>query len=106
MRNTFLTIGLFDKDSKKQEIATCDAKSIISETLINDGKLYAFTMIECSGVYRHENGEIVSEPSIRVEIADDELQLVDLYRIVGILKIKLNQECVMITQQEIYTDFF
>ena len=47
-----LTIGLFDKDTEKQKIKTEEAKNIIANTLIDKFNLFAFTMIECSGVYK------------------------------------------------------
>ena len=64
-----LTIGLFDKDTEKQQIKTPAAKKQISDTLLNRFGVYAFTMIECAGVYKmNSTGNIVIEPSIRVEI--------------------------------------
>ena len=70
MYEHFLTVGLFDKDSERQEIKTETAKDLISEILINDFNIYAFTMIDAVGVYKmNSTGAIVKEPSIRIEIA-------------------------------------
>lgn len=70
MYEHFLTVGLFDKDTEKQEITTGAAKDYISETLINKFNVFAFTMIDCAGVYKMQStGAIVKEPSVRVEIA-------------------------------------
>ena len=97
-----LTIGLFDQDTEKQEISTPDAKNIIAEILIEKFGIFAFTMMECSGVYKMEStGRIVCEPSIRVEIATnntlmsvyDELTVIDA--IIQELKKELNQETIM-----------
>ena len=51
MQKNILTIGLNDKDTQNQIINTPEAKQIISETLINKYGVFAFTMIECAGVY-------------------------------------------------------
>jgi hypothetical protein len=52
-------------------------------------------MFECSGVYKMEStGNIVFENSIRVEIATDE-ELTAASDIIESLKIKLNQESIM-----------
>lgn len=102
VKNQF-TIGLFDKDTEKQEINTPEAKNLIAEILIEKFGIFAFTMIECSGVYRMaSSGRIVFEPSIRVEIAsDDEIAADD---IIEELKDALNQESIMheVSKEHIY----
>lgn len=93
-----LTIGLFDQDTAAQEIATSTAKTIIADLLLNRFNIYAFTMIECSGVYKMDDGRIVFEPSIRLEIAaDNDLDEV-LNSFIEAIKSSayLNQECIMI----------
>ena len=40
-----LTIGLFDKDTKKQEIETESAKKLITKILIDKFNITAFTLI-------------------------------------------------------------
>lgn len=102
IKNQF-TIGLFDKDTEQQEIQTNEAKEKIAEILIGKFGIFAFTMIECSGVYRMaSSGRIVFEPSIRVEIAsDDEIAADD---IIEELKDALNQESIMheVSKEHIY----
>ena len=102
IKNQF-TIGLFDKDTEQQEIQTKEAKEKIAEILIGKFGIFAFTMIECSGVYRMaSSGRIVFEPSIRVEIAsDDEIAADD---IIEELKDALNQESIMheVSKEHIY----
>lgn len=93
-----LTIGLFDKDTEKQEISTEAAKRIISEILLNKFDIFAFTMIDCSGVYKmNSTGRIVREPSIRIEIATDEEITETIEKIIDTIKSPeyLNQESVM-----------
>ena len=90
-----LTIGLFDKDAEQQVIPTQTAKASISDILIDRYGIFAYTMIDCSGVYRMQStGHIVFEPSIRIEIVtDDEINLAP---IISDLKAALNQESIMI----------
>lgn len=97
MYENHLTVGLFDRRTKKQEISTTKAKELISNVLINHYGIYAFTMIECYGVYKmQDTGEIVKEPSIRIEIASEH-PIKEIKEIIRVLKHKriLNQESIM-----------
>ena len=100
MTKTTMTIGLFDKDTEQQEISTAAANEIIAQTLINEYHIFAFTTWECAGVYKMDStGNIIREPSIRVEIASDIRPgamdiLID--EITTTLKNKLNQESIMV----------
>lgn len=97
MYEHFLTVGLFDRNTEKQEITTGAAKDYIAETLIEKFGVYAFTMIDCSGVYKMQStGAIVREPSIRIEIAGEaDLTRELVYKIIKELKAGLNQESIM-----------
>lgn len=99
MTKTLLTIGLNDKNTERQEIATGEAKNTIANILLYQYNIFAFTMCECSGVYKMEStGNIVFENSIRVEIAtDDELTAAD--EIIATLKTELNQESIMMEKE-------
>ena len=91
-----LTVGLFDKDTCKQEITTEAAKAAIENILLNQFSIFAFTMIECAGCYKMEsNGTIVREPSIRIEIASDDDITETIKEICQALKVELNQESIM-----------
>ncbi len=95
MHKNIFTVGLFDKDTERQEISLPEAEILIANTLIDKFGIFAFTMLECSGVYKMAStGRIVFEPSIRIEIAtDDELTTADA--IIHELKVVLNQESIM-----------
>lgn len=67
-----LTIGLYDRETATQKISSAAAKTMISDLLLNRFGIYAFTMIDCSGCYKMDDGRIVQEPSIRIEIASDD----------------------------------
>lgn len=107
MNEHFLTVGLFDKDSEKQEVTTEAAKDFIAETLIEKFGVFAFTMIDAYGVYKMQGtGAIVKEPSIRIEIAAEaDLTRETVYRIIKELKNGLNQESVMYKMVESEIDF-
>lgn len=94
MFETTLTIGLFDKNTCLQEVSTNDAMTIISSILLDSG-VYGATLLECHGIYRMEStGEIVQEPSIRAEFAEDKER--DISGIIAEIKYELNQEAVMV----------
>lgn len=59
--------GLNDKDSKKQEITTAEAYSIIISWLQKNG-VEGATFTECKGFYTHNDGTIVFENSIKIEL--------------------------------------
>lgn len=106
MYEHFLTVGLFDKDSLKQEIATDEAKKALANMLINDYGIYAFTMLDCNGVYKMASGEIVREPSIRIEIASDAcIPHETIKHMIASIKQALNQESVMYKMQASEIDF-
>jgi len=105
MFETVLTIGLFDKDAEKQLISRDDARDLIARILIDECNIFAFTMLDCAGVYRMQStGNIVREPSIRVEIVTDE-NLDILPAMITRLKSVLNQETIMVKTSRADVDF-
>jgi hypothetical protein len=99
MHEYTLTIGLFDKDTEKQEISTEAARRIISDVLINSYDIFAYTMLDAAGVYKMQStGAIVREPSIRLEIVTEEAIDDKIRAIVNTLKdaAHLNQESIMV----------
>lgn len=93
-----LTIGLNDKKTKKQKFSLDEAHQKLNQILLNNFEIYAFTMIDCYGCYKHDNGEIVQESSIRIEIAADEKQDAKITLLIKTLKHKrmFNQESIML----------
>ena len=97
-----LTIGLFDKDTKKQEIETESAKKLITKILIDKFNITAFTLIYQMSL----DGSIIDEPSIRLEISTMEAIAERDYRnIIAELKKGLNQETIMIKVSASDIDF-
>lgn len=91
-----LTLGLNDKQTKKQEITTPEAKQILNKILLNGYGIYAYTLIECTGCYTHQNGTTINETSLRLEIVTDNNENKKIYSIVRALRHKFNQESIML----------
>lgn len=99
MYKTTLTIGLNDKDTEYQIISTDDAKNQLAAILIGDYGFYAYTLTECAGVYRmNSTGNIIHENSLKVEIATDDI-INNLDDVVNTLKVRFNQETIMVEQE-------
>ena len=97
MHEYILTIGLNDRVTEKQEISSEAAKRMISEILINKYGVFAFTMMDCYGVYKmNSTGRIIQESSIRIEIAPFE-PMNNIDEIIRVIKDSehLNQESIM-----------
>jgi len=85
-----LFCGLFDKDSKAQEVSTLDAYKVASNLLT---EIIGFgTITEACGVYTHENGEIVQEPTLRIEVSSIDIE--SMKRLALALKQAFNQESI------------
>ena len=83
------TIGLLDKDSKKQEIETSKALDIIADIIAANTQ--GATIYNATGIYTHENGEQVKEPSIKIETSEETPRLINALKE---LKAILNQESI------------
>lgn len=102
MTTVNLYIGLNDKDTKHQELTNLDAKAEISTILFKyfpDG----FTLQECQGMYKHDDGTVVCKNTIKVILFDYNTELV--LNAVEDLKLKLNQECIAIELINSYINF-
>lgn len=68
MQNTkfILTIGLNDKDTKQQKYDLITSYKLVEDICKNyvDG----YTIYECKGGYKHDNGYFVTEISLRLEL--------------------------------------
>lgn len=100
-----LTIGLLDKDSKVQEIGTVHATKLVTRIVI--AKIGFGTILDANGVYTHDDGTIVTEPSIRIEILDTEgtISKDKIVELASELKIALNQESILLEHQVITGEF-
>lgn len=90
-------IGLNDKDSKKQEVSTRRAKEKVIEILTNNN-INGLTMYKVDGVFKHENGAIVFEKSLKVELL--EVNKNEVLKSIEELKKALNQESILLEKEK------
>ena len=93
--------GLFDQLTHKQEIRTADALEMVSDYIANH--FSGATVYSGYGVYRHEDGSTVKEPSLIVELLD--VKFDDVVNMINEIKYGLNQESVLISEAEIKYQF-
>lgn len=101
MRKITLYIGLNDKDTKIQEVNTLDAYKMVSN-VIGVG----CTITEGRGIYKHEDGTVVSEVSLVVEMLDFDKSLSKEWLKDKVEQIKtiLNQESVAVQEQTVKSE--
>ena len=95
MRKYTLYLGLNDKDTKTQKIDTLEAYKVVENMLASmfDGG----TIFNAHGVYKHDNGDIVIENTLRIEILEfDDSILEKVREFVRILKDVFNQESIAV----------
>ena len=95
-------IGLNDKDSKKQEISTRRAKEEVIK-ILNANNITGLTMYEVTGVFKHEDGTMTFEKSLKVELL--EVEEVDVLKSIDELKRALNQESILLEKEEKEVNF-
>lgn len=94
-----LYVGLFDQESKAQEVSTLDAFKVASNLLT---EIIGFgTITEAHGIYTHNDGSLVDEPTLRIEVSDIDRE--SMKRLALALKAAFNQESVAF--EVINTDF-
>lgn len=95
-------IGLNDKDSKKQEISIERAREEVIK-ILNNNNINGLTMYVVDGVFKHENGEVVHEKSLKVELL--EVREDEIIKSINELKEALNQESILLEKEEKEIDF-
>ena len=90
------TIGLFDKDAKIQLIDTATAMNKINAVFCTPAGFGfpGITMMNCYGAFTHEDGTYIFEPSIRVEVAAEEVPALAIASVLKAPEV-LNQESIM-----------
>ena len=101
MKKYTLSIGLFDKDTKKQEITTEDAMRIASDACLVLGG--ATIVPNCIGVYTHDDGTKIVEPSMQIIIYGAEAA--DVKKLAKKLAALFNQESIAYEETEIVSEF-
>jgi len=91
MKTYTIIAGLNDRYTKKQEISTDNASALISTIILK--YTAGATLSTCKGIYKHEdNGQIIFETSIKIEIAGIRKQAAK--QIASEIKAALNQESI------------
>lgn len=90
-------VGLNDKDSKKQEISIERAKEKVIEILTNNN-INGLTLYIVNGVFKHEDGQIVFEKSLKVELIEVEEK--EVLKSIQELKKALNQESILLEKEK------
>ena len=102
IKNFTLYLGLNDKDSKQQEIATVEAYKIVSNLISSD--FDGGTIFEAKGIYKHENGEIVTETTLRIELLFTEA--IKVKALCDTLKKLFNQESIAVQEEVINSELW
>lgn len=97
MEKFTLYLGLNDKDSKRQEVSTKDAYKLVSTMIAKD--FDGGTIYEARGVYTHDDGAVVEEKTLRIELLFTTFEKVKTF--VGILKKAFNQESIAVQREQI-----
>ena len=101
MEKITLYVGLNDKDTKAQKIDTLEAVKI-AENLVCD-MCGGGTIYNAVGVYTHDDGTIITENTLRIELIDTAAAALDT--LITALKAVLNQEAI-IKQTEVINSVF
>lgn len=99
MEKFTLYLGLNDKDTKQQMISTIEAYKIVSNILAAD---FGGTIFEAQGIYKHDDGTIVCEKTLRIEILFAEFE--QIKTLVNELKKIFNQESVAVQREIINSE--
>lgn len=101
MIKTTIYVGLNDKETKVQKINILEAYKIAQNILTK--KVDGATIYEASGIYKHENGAVVIEQTLRIEILNVSEQIID--ELIKTLKIVFNQESVLVQNEDVNIRF-
>ena len=94
-----LTIGLFDKDTKRQKISSDMALKIVSDLIVQT--IGYGTIYNGNGIYTHINGSIVVEPSLVYFVDGEKEEESKINTLAWSIKKALNQESIMLEKQEV-----
>lgn len=102
MEKVKLSIGLFDRNTKKQEVDTFEATQLIERAILATGAA-GLSIYHGNGVYLHDDGSLVKEPSIFVEVYGWKKE--GTKKAVAFLKKELNQESIAVESSRVDIDF-
>ena len=96
MTTYVLYLGLNDQKSKRQEIDTIEAYKIAQNIILS--YTGGATIFNAKGIYTHENGQVIIENTLRIELAYTDIETVKAIAVD--LKKAFNQESVLLDQIE------
>lgn len=102
MKKFTLYMGLNDKDTKVQVISTIEAYKVVSNIIAKD--FGGGTIFEAQGIYKHDDGKIVFEKTLRIEILFAEEP--QIKALVAELKKIFNQESIAVQVEDINSDLW
>lgn len=102
MNKATLYVGLFDKDTKAQRFTSVEALKIAQTIVLSH--VEGATISESHGIYKHDDGSVVVEPSLRIEISTENPDVI-ASRLSRDLKVALNQESVLVEISDTQTSF-
>lgn len=97
-----LYMGLNDKETKRQMVSTLEAYKIVSNLvsqMFDGGTIY-----EADGVYKHDDGTIVIEKTLKIELLFAEQK--DVKDFCETLKRVFNQESIAVQREEINSELW
>lgn len=97
-----LYLGLNDKDSKQQEISTLEAYKIVSNLISKD--FVGGTIFEAKGIYKHDDGTIVTETTLRIELLFTDA--IHVKTLCDTLKKLFNQESIVVQEEIINSELW
>ena len=98
-----LTIGLFDKDTKKQKISSDMAIRIVSDIVVS---IIGYgTIHQGNGIYTHNDGSIVVEPSLVYFVDGEKEEESKINTLAWSIKKALNQESIMLEETTVKMEF-
>lgn len=90
-----LYIGLNDKDLLKQIKTMKEYKKIINDELLKNN-INAYSIYNVNGVFTNNDKITTIEKTLKIEILNNDILKDDIIKIINNLKIKLNQESIML----------
>lgn len=102
MEKWTLYLGLNDKDTKVQKIATVEAYKVAMNILSQF--VEGATIFEANGMYTHENGTMTIEKTLRIELLFTDEETVK--KIVAMLKTVFNQESIAVQKEVINSNLW
>ena len=105
MKRYTLYLGLNDKDTKQQKIATIEAYKIVENLIANN--FNGATIFDANGIYKHNDNTIIIKNTLRIEILEfDDSIIEQIKTLVDTLKVIFNQESIAVNIEAIASELW